>query len=641
MPSGKGGAMAKKADQLALPAGEAVVAPQDHLTAPMPNIAPPSPSVLTSTTEEPKPPLDIRSPSGDELRRFSTLTQEIFVPVHGFVEFSEPEITVLNHPALQRLGEIYQLGQAHLVFRGATHKRLEHCLGTVAAAEFMMEAVKKNFDRAAGRRGESLAPPFTITERAFVRLGALTHDIGHLPAGHTLEDELGLLDKHDYGARLALVLDRSRWAGIEQESLRTLIDREYAALVPDCPFAASELLLQVISKNPTKEEPFGSRGRHANDPIRLTLCQDVVGNTICADLLDYLHRDWWHVGKPKHFDRRLLQYMEVRTGSGRTDGGKDDVFVVSMGQRPKVRPDAVSAILDLLESRYELAETVLFHRTKLAFSSMLERGIQEIREVRSAQWHENLAEALLDLPDLGMLDFFIREAKNVPAARLPLERLRQRRVYEGLFTRFSEEYPADVVTRLIALYAVPKTSGDRVEEEKTRAREAAARRLRALRILEDDFRLPPGSLAMYCPASMNAKIAKVKVSVDGQISSFDAWEDHPNRLSGGHLAAQQNRFKRLWRVHVFIDSEVLAGMSTAAKRLLKSTVKELVFPKNVDPEGLDEAAFDLATRASQIPDLPLFGAVIEEPAFAARSDSSFIAQTYPTDAPSLMAFRRS
>jgi HD superfamily phosphohydrolase len=505
----------------------------------------------------------------------------------------------------------------------------------------MIEAVSDNVDRAKRRRGDALAPPFTAAERAFVRLGALTHDIGHLPAGHTLEDELGLLDKHDYGARLALVLDRPRWAGIEQESLRALIDREYASLVQGYPFAASDLLLQIIAKDPSAGNHFGEGGSYSNDPVRLSLCQDVVGNTICADLLDYLHRDWWHIGKPKHFDRRLLQYMEVRTGSGRSDGGKDDVFVVSIGRRPKVRPDAVSAILDLLESRYQLAETVLFHRTKLAFSSMLERGVQEIREAKPAQWHENLAETLLDLPDVGMLDFFIREAKNIPAARLPLERLRQRRVYEGLFTRFSEEYPADVVTRLIALYAVPKGAGKDVQGEKDRARESAHHRLQALRTLETDFGLPAGSLAMYCPASMNAKIAKVKVAVDGQISSFDTWEDHPNRLSGGHLAAQQNRFKRLWRVHVFIDSDVIAGLSTAAKRLLKSVVKELVFPKNVDPESLEEAAFDLATRATHIEGLPMFGVEVEEPRFAARKDSWVTQLKYPSDAPSLDVFRKS
>ena len=51
--------------------------------------------------------------------------QEIFLPVSGFVWLHPEEISVVNHPAFQRLGRIYQLGQSYVVFRGATHKRLE------------------------------------------------------------------------------------------------------------------------------------------------------------------------------------------------------------------------------------------------------------------------------------------------------------------------------------------------------------------------------------------------------------------------------------------------------------------------------------------------------------------------------------
>ena len=57
------------------------------------------------------------------------------------------------------------------------------------------EALAKGVSPIAGewRRAEPLFPQ----EVAFVRLAALLHDIGHLAAGHTFEDELGLLDKHD------------------------------------------------------------------------------------------------------------------------------------------------------------------------------------------------------------------------------------------------------------------------------------------------------------------------------------------------------------------------------------------------------------------------------------------------------------
>ena len=66
--------------------------------------------------------------------------QEFFLPVHGFVRLTGAETRVLNHPALQRLGSIHQLGQADLVFRGATHSRLEHSMGVVHVAEMMVNA---------------------------------------------------------------------------------------------------------------------------------------------------------------------------------------------------------------------------------------------------------------------------------------------------------------------------------------------------------------------------------------------------------------------------------------------------------------------------------------------------------------------
>ena len=61
--------------------------------------------------------------------------QELFLPVSGFVWFYPEEVKVINHPAFQRLGRINQLGQAYLVFRGATHKRIEHALGAVHIAQ--------------------------------------------------------------------------------------------------------------------------------------------------------------------------------------------------------------------------------------------------------------------------------------------------------------------------------------------------------------------------------------------------------------------------------------------------------------------------------------------------------------------------
>jgi len=144
---------------------------------------------------------------------------ETLLPVSGMVRLTPRELEVISHPAFQRLFEIHQLGQTHLVYRGATHMRGEHAIGTVEAAMLFVDAIYRN--RARGTKEASSrwseAPELSMEEVAFVRLGALLHDIGHLPAGHTLEDELGLLPPHPGAERIELILDQEEWHGRRYE----------------------------------------------------------------------------------------------------------------------------------------------------------------------------------------------------------------------------------------------------------------------------------------------------------------------------------------------------------------------------------------------------------------------------------------
>jgi hypothetical protein len=70
--------------------------------------------------------------------------QEFYLPVHGFVWFYPDELKIIDHPAFQRLAGMHQLGLAYMIYRGATHKRFEHVLGTVAVVQRMVEAVNHN-----------------------------------------------------------------------------------------------------------------------------------------------------------------------------------------------------------------------------------------------------------------------------------------------------------------------------------------------------------------------------------------------------------------------------------------------------------------------------------------------------------------
>ena len=102
----------------------------------------------------------------------------------GAVRLYGPEVHIVDTREFQRLAGIKQLGTSDFVFRGAVHTRFEHSLGALAQAQNIIDTVNRNpLARQIDERGVRLA-----------RLGALLHDLPHVPFGHTLEDEFGLLN---------------------------------------------------------------------------------------------------------------------------------------------------------------------------------------------------------------------------------------------------------------------------------------------------------------------------------------------------------------------------------------------------------------------------------------------------------------
>lgn len=538
-------------------------------------------------------------------------------PFHGFVRLTDEELAVADHPAFQRLGSVHQLGQAHLVFRGATHRRMEHCLGTLFVAQKILDSLRENYQLRSnaqpGVRHEPWGEPPTKTEKVLIRLAALVHDIGHLPAGHTLEDELRILDRHDSMARLDLVLDRSDWSGYDGPTLRTLIDSQYEDWVPRR-FKASDLVIQIIAKDPPVT-PL------TDYPIRVELCRDIVGNTICADLLDYLHRDWYHIGKPKQIDDRLFQYMEIRGPPEKQQ------FVISLGRTPRIRTDAVSAILGLLEDRYNLAEIVLFHRAKCAAAAMLERALHEIEasipQSERDDWSKRLERDLLDQSDESYLDYLLQRAEEHscdPAMSLLLA-LGNRQLHKSVYAKYRGEMLGEDATQLIKLYA--------------EGADSPVQRLHAMRLLEDDFGLQRGSLVMYCPdKAMNAKIAEVKIYLNGTIAMLHKREDDNDKeLTGGHLPAQLNRFRRLWRIQVYLDQSV--SISSWKEHRLYDAIDTLVVGRVNGARSLNDKAHAIAVLASKTEDMPFYGM---EPLELVGTKSDQPIPQYPIGAPTLRSF---
>src|SRR6218665_3188828 len=100
-------------------------------------------------------------------------------PVYGFITIPDEFIfDVIEHPYVQRLRRIKQLGMTHLVYPGALHTRFHHVIG---AMHLMTQAVA-----VIRRKGHEISDG---EERA-VLLAILLHDMGHGPFSHALEYDI-------------------------------------------------------------------------------------------------------------------------------------------------------------------------------------------------------------------------------------------------------------------------------------------------------------------------------------------------------------------------------------------------------------------------------------------------------------------
>jgi len=102
------------------------------------------------------------------------MTLNIKDPIHGYIQLNKQEQTLLDSITLQRLREIKQLGNGHIVYPSATHTRFSHTLGVVATVQ---------------KYADSLDLDEKTTKE--LRMAALFHDTGHGPYSHLSEQYTG------------------------------------------------------------------------------------------------------------------------------------------------------------------------------------------------------------------------------------------------------------------------------------------------------------------------------------------------------------------------------------------------------------------------------------------------------------------
>lgn len=100
-------------------------------------------------------------------------------PVHGFITIPKGVIlNLIDHPYVQRLRRIRQLGLGYLVFPAAEHSRFSHAIGAMELGQRVLKNLR-----------EKNATISDAEVRATL-IAILLHDAGHGPLSHTLEHSL-------------------------------------------------------------------------------------------------------------------------------------------------------------------------------------------------------------------------------------------------------------------------------------------------------------------------------------------------------------------------------------------------------------------------------------------------------------------
>lgn len=100
-------------------------------------------------------------------------------PIHGFITIPKGIILkLIDHPYVQRLRRIRQLGLGYLVFPAAEHSRFSHAIGALELGQRVLKNLKEK--------------DTTISEAEVngTLIAILLHDVGHGPLSHTLEHTL-------------------------------------------------------------------------------------------------------------------------------------------------------------------------------------------------------------------------------------------------------------------------------------------------------------------------------------------------------------------------------------------------------------------------------------------------------------------
>lgn len=289
---------------------------------------------------------------------------EIRDPVHGSVSFDVVEKRIIDHPYVQRLRYIHQLGFVFFVYPGATHDRFSHALGAMHIAGLLWGQIVRGSK-------DMLLKYMTLADieylRKIIRLSGLLHDSGHGPFSHTSEILLPKLrtlevPKEWYKKRMA----KSEQAKHEDYSVMVIAGLSCG---PNAPLKASEAqdIASLVHHGVAPSKEWRKRFAHAERKGFSVhdVVQNLVSGELDCDRMDYLMRDAHHTGVPYGFYDidRLIQSISL-------------VSLPNASVRIALDYTGIRAFEDFLLARYHMLLQVYFHKTANCFDYFLERAFQ-------------------------------------------------------------------------------------------------------------------------------------------------------------------------------------------------------------------------------------------------------------------------
>ena len=194
-------------------------------------------------------------------------------PVFGFLSVpNELVYDVLQHPYVQRLNRIRQLGLSYLVYPGAMHSRFGHSLG---AMHLMQEAIQS-----LRLKGVEI----TDEEATAAMIAILLHDIGHGPFSHVLEHTIV--------------------EGVTHEDISLLMMERIN----------EDLSQKTKDRSAQRQKPLDMAIAIFKNEYPKHFLHQLISSQLDVDRMDYLCRDSFFTGvqEGRVASERLLKMLDVR-----------------------------------------------------------------------------------------------------------------------------------------------------------------------------------------------------------------------------------------------------------------------------------------------------------------------------------------